>query len=497
MLNSGCMGTNLGTLRTFGYTLRDFSVPKHVFQHKKSIMKATAFLRKVKLTDGTQNGVIYFRVRDGKKDFRLASSLTINPEYWDSELPGYREDTPFNMVSPIARYEFNQTVQNILLVMQQEYDETADQAWLNEILSRFSNKKKSSDEVVDVPSSPSSNDDKREKNENEPTLLDYFALYLEKAEFHDWHRQAQNSVMHKLTRYEKWLGFVNDQPDFKLYLSDIDKEQIEDYKDYVDHEYQYYKTNPKFFKQFKLSKSIDIRPLSKNAVICHIKRLNMFLNWCVKMGYLTDMSFRNITCDQQLYGTPFYLTMEERDKIYDYDFSEYPRLEIHRDKFLFQCLVGCRCNDLVSFTWQNITGDYLEYVPHKNLLAGRTATVRVPLCDKAKAILLRIDPDEEYLFNKFCNELYRADIKRIMKMVGIDRTVLYYNQQKRKAEPRLLYEVAASHLARRTFIGNLYKQVQDPALIASLTGHTETSTSFQRYREIDDDIKRNVLALID
>lgn len=98
--------------------------------------------------------------------------------------------------------------------------------------------------------------------------------------------------------------------------------------------------------------------------------------------------------------------MEERDKIYDYDFSEHPRLEIHRDKFLFQCLVGCRCNDLVSFTWQNITGDYLEYVPHKNLLAGRTATVRVPLCDKAKAILLRIDPDEEYLFNKFCNELY-------------------------------------------------------------------------------------------
>jgi hypothetical protein len=80
------MGTNLGTLRTFGYTLRDFSVRKHVFQHKKSIMKATAFLRKVKLTDGTQNGVIYFRVRDGKKDFRLASSLTINPEYWDASV---------------------------------------------------------------------------------------------------------------------------------------------------------------------------------------------------------------------------------------------------------------------------------------------------------------------------------------------------------------------------------------------------------------------------
>ena len=453
-------------------------------------MKVSTQLRKVTRKDGSQIGIVYFRVRGEGKDLRASSSLTIDPELWDGEVPGYSASVISKVVSPIVAKEFNNRIQDILYAIKNDYSEDADAAWLNKVVN-------SAGAASMEPAAPSPNDDKREKNENEPTLLDYFALYLEKAEFHDWHRQAQNSVMHKLTRYEKWLGFVNDQPDFKLYLSDIDKEQIEDYKDYVDHEYQYYKTNPKFFKQFKLSKSIDIRPLSKNAVICHIKRLNMFLNWCVKMGYLTDMSFRNITCDQQLYGTPFYLTMEERDKIYDYDFSEYPRLEIHRDKFLFQCLVGCRCNDLVSFTWQNITGDYLEYVPHKNLLAGRTATVRVPLCDKAKAILLRIDPDEEYLFNKFCNELYRADIKRIMKMVGIDRTVLYYNQQKRKAEPRPLYEVAASHLARRTFIGNLYKQVQDPALIASLTGHTETSTSFQRYREIDDDIKRNVLALID
>ena len=510
MLNSGCMGTNLGTLTTFGYTVPVFSVPKAknctqnsvpktIHFVKKSVMKATAFLRKVKLKDGTQKGVIYFRVRSGKKDFRLASSLTIDPDYWDSELPGYSQDTPTCAVSPMEMSLFNEAIRNILMTIQIEYGENADQAWLSEILTRHSNKVAKSDDAANcmssTPTEPSSDDEQRERNE--PTMLDYYALYLEKAEFHAWHRQAQTAVMNKLTRYEKWLGFVNGQPDFRLYLSDIDKEQIEDYKDYIDHEYQYYKTNPTFFKQFKLAKSCDIRPNSKNAVICHIKRLNMFLNWCVKMGYLTDLSFRNITCDQQLYGTPFYLTMEERDKIYDYDFSEYPRLEIHRDKFIFQCLVGCRSNDLVSFTWDNITGDFLEYIPHKNLLAGRTTVVRVPLCDNAKAILLRIDPDEKYLFNKFCIDLYRTDIKQILKMVGIDRTVLYYNQQRRKAEPRPLYEVAASHLARRTFIGNLYKQVQDQALIASLTGHTETSTSFQRYRDIDDDIKRNVLSLID
>lgn len=450
-------------------------------------MKATVLLRKVKLKNGTESGVVYFRVRCANKDFRLASSLTINPEFWDGRVPGYKEDTPPSIVSPIIAREFNRSIQSILLTMQQEFTEDADKTWLSEILSRSSN--------LEELSSAKAQFDKRGKKE--PTLLDYFNLYLEKAKFHDWHRQAQTSIMHKLQRYEAWLGFANEQPDFRLYLADFDKEQVEDYKNYMEHEYEYYKDNPEFYKRFKLKKSIDIRPVSKNAVICSIKRLNMFLNWCVKMNFLKDTSFRNVTCDQQLYGTPFYLTIEERDKVMDFDFSEYPRLEFHRDKFIFQCLVGCRNNDLSSFTWQNIVGDFLEYIPHKNLLAGRTNLVRVPLCERVKAILMRIDPDTDFLFHKYCEDLYRMDIKRILKMAGIDRTVLYYNQQKRLAEPRPLHEVAASHLARRTFIGNLYKRVQDPALIASLTGHTENSTSFSRYRDIGDDIKKNVLNLID
>ena len=48
-----------------------------------------------------------------------------------------------------------------------------------------------------------------------------------------------------------------------------------------------------------------------------------------------------------------------------------------------------------------------------------------------------------------------------------------------------------------TPVGGLYKQVKDPALIASLTGHTENSVSFTRYRAIDDDTKRDILKMIE
>lgn len=60
-----------------------------------------------------------------------------------------------------------------------------------------------------------------------------------------------------------------------------------------------------------------------------------------------------------------------------------------------------------------------------------------------------------------------------------------------------LDEIASSHLARRTFIGNLYKKVKDPNLVGSLSGHKEGSKAFARYRDIDEDMKKELVDLLD
>lgn len=57
--------------------------------------------------------------------------------------------------------------------------------------------------------------------------------------------------------------------------------------------------------------------------------------------------------------------------------------------------------------------------------------------------------------------------------------------------------MASSHLARRTFIGNIYNKVQDPNLISSMTGHVEGSKAFARYRVVDDHIKRKLVRILD
>ncbi len=80
---------------------------------------------------------------------------------------------------------------------------------------------------------------------------------------------------------------------------------------------------------------------------------------------------------------------------------------------------------------------------------------------------------------------------------GLDRMVTVLDQQTREEVQRPLYEVASSHMARRSFIGNIYKKVKDPNLVGALSGHKEGSKAFARYRTIDDEMKKELIGMLE
>lgn len=101
------------------------------------------------------------------------------------------------------------------------------------------------------------------------------------------------------------------------------------------------------------------------------------------------------------------------------------------------------------------------------------------------------------LFPFITPQRYNDDIKEIFRLCGITRLVTVLDSVTGEEVQRPIDEVASSHLARRTFCGNLYKRVKDPNLIGSMSGHVEGSRAFARYREIDDEVKREAVSLID
>jgi integrase len=85
----------------------------------------------------------------------------------------------------------------------------------------------------------------------------------------------------------------------------------------------------------------------------------------------------------------------------------------------------------------------------------------------------------------------------MLRLAGITRMVTILDPVTREEVKRPIYEVASSHMARRTFVGNLYKHVKDPNLVSKLSGHAEGSKAFARYRDIDDDMAKELVKMLE
>ena len=235
-----------------------------------------------------------------------------------------------------------------------------------------------------------------------------------------------------------------------------------------------------------------------NTVTGIIKKLRAFFNWCEKEGLLKKNPFIGFEKGEgEQYGTPIYLTKDELKQIYAADFSDNPSLETQRDIFVFQCNVGCRVGDMMRLTKRDVINGSIEYIPNKTIKEN-AKTVVVPLNTMAKAILDKYkDLPGEQLLPFIASQNYNSAIKDIVKKAGITRLVTTLDPLTRKEVKRPINEVASSHMARRTFIGNIYKKVKDQHLVSSLTGHSDNSRAFVRYRNIDIDMKQELVNILD
>ncbi|MCH5242886.1 MAG: hypothetical protein J1F67_10795 [Muribaculaceae bacterium] len=201
-------------------------------------MKVTTLVRKVKTKEKT-TGIIYMRVFEkNKTDFRLATNLTVIPEYWDNKRQCYSETTPESEIPVALQKAFNNKISSAIKKLNENItSEGATPNWLKSQLNALGlseNKEfpqmKEDLKTIYLPQRP--------KKKGGRSLLDSFKQYLDESTFNDWHRQAQTSVMNRLQRYEKWISFRTSNPDYVLYLNEMDKEQVEDYASFMEHEHK-------------------------------------------------------------------------------------------------------------------------------------------------------------------------------------------------------------------------------------------------------------------
>ena len=140
-------------------------------------------------------------------------------------------------------------------------------------------------------------------------------------------------------------------------------EDLRSLEKYISNEYQYVKLYPKLYDG--IGKGLSKERRGGNYLSGLMGRISTAFNWSIKQGATTNRPFDSYEIPAKVYGTPYYLTLEERNAVYDMDLSDDPALASHRDVFMFQCLVGCRYSDLVRLTSDNIVNGAVEYIPHK------------------------------------------------------------------------------------------------------------------------------------
>lgn len=443
---------------------------------------ATITLRLSAKTDKqTNQHEILMRFRHGKVDQYAKTNVFVHPDHWSNDTKSIK--------IPNARLLTDEKKQ-LINELQQKCDR------LNDITSLVQSSFQTIDKnnvakdwlksLIDGFNFPTATNGEQPQH----SFFDVYEHYIDTHKFSD-HRRKQNRVIWRtLKRYEIFKGL-------SFTFETITADTLRDFEKFLADEY-------KLVDQKKYQKVLTAvpetrtpQPRGKNTINDFMIRLRSFYIWANENDYTTTNPFKHFTIAECVYGTPYYITIEERNQLYNFDFSDNPDLARQRDIFVFQCLIGCRVSDLWAMTKSNLVNGAIEYIPRKTK-EGRAITVRVPLNAIATEIVERYkDFDKVKLFKLTTQQQYNRDIKTMFRLSGLTRIVTVINPTTREEEQRPICDIASSHLARRCFVGNLYKKVKDPNLIGKLSGHKEGSRAFSRYREIDEETSRELVTMLE
>ena len=324
-------------------------------------------------------------------------------------------------------------------------------------------------------------------------------------------RKHYDVLVRKIARFEEFERLTT-RPSFTFNVQEVTTDDIQTFRTFIRNEGDLSLKYPNVFKiinakyvpLYRKHVNVKVSNMSENGLSVPLKKLRAIFKWLKDTNIITNDPFIGVTIKKCIFGDPFYLTIDERNEIADYDLSDQSViLQQQRDIFIFHCMVGCRVSDLKLLTEDNISrnGDkcILSYVPFKTRNRQRQEFPRIPLMAKAVSLIEKyrdVDPRGR-LFPFISDQKYSDNIKKVLSICGIRRKVIVRNPMTGQSETKELKEVAATHLARKTFAANIYHNVKDPSIVCKMTGHVEGSTAFSRYRFIDDDILEDAINSIE
>lgn len=427
---------------------------------------------------------LYVRMVDGRAFHQAVKTRTlVNPNMWDEKGECIKSRV---LCTPEERERIDKDVNDLRSYLLETYNEAKKKGktdtpnWLAKNVDKFYS---------------ASGNPKPKKLSVKVSFDELYDKFLSERKLGEGRKRHYEVLRRMIHRYESYVKCSQGRVRYSFDVVKVDKGVLDNLYDYIENEYEYVETYPRILEDNPEAR--DIKPRGENYMSGVFKEVRAFFNWAYKNKIIDSFPFEGFEMPSEQYGSPVYLTLDDVDVIAKADFSDDKELEIQRDIFVFQCNVGCRIGDLLRLKKRDIINGAVEYIPTKTI-KERAKTVVVPLNAIAMSIVEKYkDVPGDQLLPFISSQNYNENIKTILEKAGITYLVTKLDSVTRTESKVTINEMASSHMARRTFIGNIYKLVKDPNLVSALTGHAEGSRAFNRYRDIDIDMKRDLVKILE
>jgi integrase len=243
----------------------------------------------------------------------------------------------------------------------------------------------------------------------------------------------------------------------------------------------------KFLNDIRSLYYSDELNLNNSTINKKLKNIKQFFNYIIENKLIVNESNRlNLKPLKTIEAFKIRLTSEEVQHLMELDLSESPEKEIIKDLFLCEIFTGQRFGDVNSvINRNNLIDDTLTFIQQKTKIK-----VNIPLYDELKNLI-------EKMLNKYpngikicSNQHFNRQLKEICKGILLDIThrwqtihgsdIIYHEKSR--------WELACSHLGRRSFCNLALRKKINLKSIMRVTGHTNIKQFYEYVNAHDEDL---------
>lgn len=220
--------------------------------------------------------------------------------------------------------------------------------------------------------------------------------------------------------------------------------------------------------------------LKPNSVGKQVKNLKVFLKYCMRLEIIpfADLSIMKKQSEKTF---NIYMNEAELERLFEFDLSEKPQMEIIRDLFIIGSETGLRFSDYSRLSKHHLNGDFIRISTLKT-----HDMVVIPISARLRAVLNKYEDPSVFLIS---NQYFNREIKEIMKMAGFtDLVSIPIREGSKTVEiSRPKWEMVSSHTCRRSFCTNQVLKGVPTLLIRKISGH-KTERAFLEYIKVDEEL---------